>query len=129
MSALRLCPTPECGKPSRPDRRACYACHQARWRARNPVRAALATLTDHARARGIPCDLSSHEWAHFCEQTGCIERRGLSAGDLTVDRHDAEAGYTITNLRPLTRSENSVKWNVTDKPRRFGGGVGRPVRR
>jgi len=35
----RICPTPECGAPSLPDRRLCSRCHKRAYRAAHPVRA------------------------------------------------------------------------------------------
>ena len=113
----RRCPS--CGQPSMPDRRACWRCHKAAYRATHPVRDAFHRLRSHAKARRISVDLSFWEWELFCVQTGYHERTGNEGDNLTVDRFDAERAYEATNIRILPRTENSRKWWETDRPRQM----------
>ena len=108
----------DCGtKPSAPRRRVCEGCRSRRDRERHVVRYTWENLCHHARARGIPVDLSLSSWAHFCRLSGYLERRGQGPDDLTVDRIEAgtrgqPGAYTETNIAFVTRSENAVKGNA-----------------
>lgn len=71
--------------------------------------AAFMTLRDHAKARGIRFTIDRKTFARFVSKNQYIDKRGLGAACLTIDRIDNSKGYIPGNIQPLTRSANSEK--------------------
>ena len=115
----RRCPTPDCGRPSRPGRRICWCCSKRRYRAAHPVRDAFHAHRHHARERGIPTFLEFVEFEQFCLVTGYHQFKGNADESLTIDRPDADQPYMVHNINAKTRTENSRKWWEYDRPRRM----------
>ena len=119
MIAPRICLTPDCGRPSLPDRLACVVCHKRAYRAAHPIRDAFHIHRCHARERGIQTFLDYREFEAFCLVTGYHLARGNEAESLTIERPDADQPYGVHNITVLPRPENSRKWWGIDRPRRM----------
>jgi hypothetical protein len=87
------------------------------------MRAAYATLRDHARERGIEFTIGFPEFEEFARQSDYLGQKGLGGDCLTVDRIDNLRGYVSGNIQPMTRSENSVKRCKFDAMRQSCGYV------
>lgn len=115
------CKTPRCRNLRCRDRLTCHRCHQRAWRERRPMQAAYATLRDHARGRRIEFAIPFAYFSRFASRTRYVERTGLYAWCLTVDRIDNLRGYVPGNIQPLTRAANSEKRMKQDACRMRAG--------
>lgn len=91
------------------------------WRAAQPLRAAFATLRDHARARGIEFVITFEDFERFARETEYVERTGPFAQCLTVDRIENDRGYVPGNIQALTRAKNAEKRMKHDAVRMRAG--------
>lgn len=105
------CATKFCRNRAVPGRSQCHKCKQRAWRQSRPFAAALATLRDHAKERGIECVLSLKDWTAFATESGLFDAEGRRLQTMTVDRKDATKPYQKGNLQVLTHSENVIKGN------------------
>jgi hypothetical protein len=106
-----LCATKFCRNRAIPGRRQCHKCKQRAWRRSRPFAAALATLRDHAKERGIACTIGLEDWTEFAITEGLFDAEGRRLETLTVDRKDATKPYEKGNLQVLTHAENVIKGN------------------
>jgi hypothetical protein len=93
----------------------CRRCKEDRYKVRHPYTYALNKLRNNARRRGHAFDLTLEEWIMFCDLTGYVDARGRGAEDLSIDRIRDSEGYTLSNIRVLTVSENSRRAAVRRK--------------
>lgn len=93
------------------------------------MRAAYATLRDHARARLIPFTITFEYFEQFAVQCEYVSKTGPFAQCLTVDRIENRLGYEPGNIQPLTRSRNSEKRAKQDQVRMAAGLSWRSERR
>lgn len=73
------------------------------------MKAAFADLRSNAKRRGKQFDLTFEQFKQFCYETDYITGRGRSKESFTIDRIDNDKGYTLDNIRILTKSQNSSK--------------------
>ena len=66
-------------------------------------------LKTNAKRRNKVFTLTFAEFSHFCITTGYDKLKGKTANSLSIDRIDNEKGYTVSNIRTITLSENSSK--------------------
>lgn len=95
----------------------CWKCRAHLLKQRHPVTYALNAMRSRAKQRGIPFTLTLDEFKEFCKRTNYIERKGTSAGGMTVDRIDRNEGYHAWNIRCLEFMENSMQ-GADNTPRR-----------
>jgi len=76
---------------------------------RDPVAYAYSVTKCNARRRGKSFDLTLEEWRQFCEDTRYVELKGRTAASASIDREDNRLGYTLSNIRVISLSENSRK--------------------
>lgn len=122
-----LCKTARCRNRARKSGADCPKCHQRAWRASRPMRAAYATLRDHARSRGIVFAISFEYFERFAIEAEYIEKTGPFAGCVTVDRIDNRRGYVVDNIQALSRAENASKRMKQDAARMERGFAWRTV--
>lgn len=91
-------------------RRICYACRHKRFKKRNPMRYAYNSLRCNAKRRGKFFDLTFQEFKELCEEYNYMEKKGIYAEDFHIDRYREELGYTKSNLRCITNTENVKKY-------------------
>jgi hypothetical protein len=78
-----------------------------RWRAKSKRTADFCTLRDHARARGIPFEITPDYWKGLTDAFCFYQLREDEV--LSVDRVDSTKGYVEGNLRIVTISINAAK--------------------
>lgn len=105
------CITPYCKNKTRRSRKICTTCEKRAWRAKYPMKAAYEALVQNAKRRKIFCDLTFEQFEKFCIETDYIAGKGRTKLSYSIDRivDGPLPGYTITNIRILTVSDNSVK--------------------
>lgn len=110
-----LCQVKYCRNDRVTGRRVCYAHHLYSWRVNFPEKAAYQILKDHAKRRKIEFTLTLAEFTKLAEETGYLESKGTTKEDLHIDRIDPLKGYTKSNVRVITCSENAKKGATYDK--------------
>lgn len=110
-----LCCVKYCRKDRVPGRRVCYNHHIMAWRINHPVKAAYATLRDHAVRRKLAFTITLEQFTALVVPSGYIDNKGCTKEDLHIDRIDALKGYVDGNLQILTCSENATKGATKDK--------------
>jgi hypothetical protein len=111
------CITKRCKNKRRKTKLICSTCDKKQWRLKFPMKAAYQTLRQNARRRGIYFDLTYAQFEKFCIETDYMKGKGKTALSFSIDRvQDGPLpGYTITNLRTLTLSDNTKKENARRK--------------
>jgi len=85
---------------------------QARWRAKNPKKAAWRALKDHAKARRIGFTLDFAFFVSLTDAAGYWTQDAESHGDrLSIDRISITGPYSNDNVRVITVSENAALGN------------------
>lgn len=87
----------------------CCTCLSRRSREANPLKWSFWNLRANAKARGKAFELTFEEFKQFCFETNYIASKGRTLTNYSIDRRDNAIGYTITNIRAVTVSENSRK--------------------
>jgi len=103
------CETPKCKNKPKKHSRYCYKCLSRQYRERNPMKAAYYLLRSNAKRRGHEFNLTFDEFKLFCYKTDYIVGKGRTKESYSIDRIDPRIGYTYSNLRMLTVSDNSKK--------------------
>lgn len=103
------CATPGCKNNARKKGIHCETCHTRFYRNKYKIKYCWRTLYDNAKRRKKEFTLTLEEFTEFVLNTGYMKGKGLSSESLTIDRIDNERGYTIDNIRVITKSENSSK--------------------
>jgi hypothetical protein len=110
-----LCCVKHCRKPKAKGRRVCHKHHVTAWRMNNPLKAAYATLRDHAKRRKLAFTLTLQQFESIVVPSGYLDCKGNTKYDLHLDRIDPLRGYEYDNIQVLTCSENSAKGATKDK--------------
>jgi hypothetical protein len=106
------CPVKYCRRDRGKKKAMCDRHHHARWRAKNPMRAAWLNLRHHAKQRRREFDLSFEDFKAFVEENNYyLDHKGCLRHLYHIDRIDPRKGYTRENIQLLTCSENSAKGN------------------
>lgn len=106
-----ICKSKGCKNPKVKQRNFCYKCASRKWRADNPLKAAYNALRDNAKRRGKEFDLTLKQFEKFCIKTEYLIGKGKKKESYSIDRKDDNKGYTLSNIRILTLSENTLKEN------------------
>lgn len=64
-----------------------------------------------AKRRGIPFNISKEEFEKFVNDNGYIKNSGRLKHQMTIDRIDGRKGYELSNLKVISKSENSAKFH------------------
>ncbi len=91
----------------------CASCVKRKYAERHPVKYAYAVLKNNAKRRGVYFDLTLEQFSQFCVKYDYLSGRGKKSESLSIDRIDNTQGYTLSNIRVLTLSENSAKGTKT----------------
>ena len=103
------CNTPRCKNDHAPGRRFCHTCRSRKKRAKDPVRYSYDTLKANAKRRNKAFELTFAQFKRFCRKTNYIAGKGRSKDSYTIDRKKNHIGYVLSNIRVITKSENSSK--------------------
>lgn len=98
-----------CRKRAAKGRKKCNACIQRAYREKHPIRAAYQHLKDNAKARHKFFDLTLEQFTEFCYKTDYIQGKGRTRDCYSIDCREANKGYTISNIRRMTVSDNARK--------------------
>lgn len=111
MKDLKLCITPFCKNKKRKRYKICSTCAKKFWRLKFPMKAAFQTLRQNSRRRKIFFDLTFEQFKKFCFKYDYLAGKGRSKDSYSIDRNiDGKLpGYTYSNLKMLTVSQNSSK--------------------
>jgi hypothetical protein len=110
-----LCCVKYCRTRKANGRRVCHKHHMMAWRLNNPLKAAYATLRDHAKRRKLKFTLTLKQFESIVIPSGYLDHKGNTRYDLHIDRIDPLRGYEYDNIQVLTCSENSAKGATKDK--------------
>lgn len=91
----------------------CASCVKRKYAERHPVKYAYTILKNNAKRRGVYFDLTFNQFSKFCTKYDYISGKGKTRESLSIDRIDNTKGYTESNIRVLTLSENSAKGKKT----------------
>lgn len=89
--------------------RYCYKCISRKRRAKNPMRAAYENLRQNAKRREKEFDLTFEQFSNFAIKYDYLKGKGRRGESYSIDRIDNSKGYTLSNIRVITLSENSKK--------------------
>ena len=103
------CITKYCRNKRKKERRVCSKCHSASFKQRHPLKYYYNLLRCGAYARGIEFTLTYERYEQLAKESGLQDHRGRTTTSLSVDRIDNSIGYTDSNVRICTLSENSSK--------------------
>lgn len=111
-----LCETKYCRNKHGKASPRCSRCAMRKWRAENKLQARFSDLRNNAKKRRIAFDLTFEQFSKLASETGYSEGTGgLEKFSLTIDREDAREGYTLSNLKIITRLENGIKGYYRDR--------------
>lgn len=110
-----------CRNLRQPGRTVCQVHHMRAWRLKHPLKAAYATLRDHAKRRKVGFSLTLEQFKRLVSESGYLEKRGTTREALQLDRINALDGYHFHNLRVITCSENAIKGATEDKRMKLNG--------
>lgn len=102
-----LCKEKGCKRQVRAGGLDCNTCHGRKVHQANPLKAAYRTLRGHAKQRHKEFTITVEEFTVLCFKTGYVEGKGWCKDALTIDRIDPQKGYSLDNMRVVTRSVNS----------------------
>lgn len=107
------CPVKYCHNLSRPDRALCYKHTQQLFCLKHPEAAILHRARGHAKARGIPFNLTKNEFMEICRTSGFdFNTRPSAYRDYpSIDRIDPTKPYERGNVQIITVSANAIKAN------------------
>jgi len=91
-------------------RTCCAPCRYKYYKKKYPVKRAFETLRGNAQRRGKEFTLTLEDFTAFCNASGYMARKGITATSATVDRIDEERGYSADNIQCLTNAENRKKF-------------------
>lgn len=89
--------------------RRCSMHEQQRYVRNHPERAAFHSVRKCAKKRGHEFTITYEQFLEVITGTDYIKKKGLRAGDLTIDRIWQNKGYIPGNLRVVTRGFNTKK--------------------
>lgn len=89
----------------------CSKHYSKKWRAENPMRSCFLIRRSNAKRRKKIWTLTYIQFIFFANQTGYLHLTGRRAWQASIDCFDPVVGYTFTNIRSITVSENSQKGN------------------
>jgi hypothetical protein len=104
-----------CGKPlpKRSDRYGfypeCNTCRSRDYAARNPLRIVWLNIKKSAKRRGKEFSLTYERVVELATEAGYVLGNNRHANGLSFDRIKTGIGYTDSNMRVLTLSENSAR--------------------
>jgi len=107
------CATHRCKNNHAPKRRYCYTCVTRKHRERDPVRYSYDALKTNAQRRSKVFELTFAQFKRFCRKTNYIAGKGRNKDSYTIDRKKNHIGYILSNIRVITKSENSSKGTKT----------------
>lgn len=87
----------------------CSKHRSAYFKLRFPLKYSFNILRCRAAERGHRFELTYAEYERLARETGYDEKKGRTAGSLTIDRIDSDGPYAIGNIRVTIKSENSWK--------------------
>lgn len=109
-----LCQAPYCRK-NKPVKDIFCPKHRKRLqREQDPEAYFYNALKCNAKRREKYFDITLEEFRIFCKETEYIKNKGKNADSASIDRIDADKGYTISNLQILSLGDNTRKMH-TDK--------------
>lgn len=103
------CHTPRCKNSKAPGNKICHSCISKKFRANNPEMACYKALKCNAKRRGKDFKLSFNQFKIFCRKTDYLAGKGRSKESFTIDRINNDKGYTMGNIRLLSKTENCSK--------------------
>lgn len=103
------CSTPYCKNDRAPNRKICHKCKSQREKVLNPIFYYYNNLRNNAKRRGKEFTLTRDEFEQFCKETNYIELKGKSTKSMTIDRKNADKGYSYDNIQILTQKLNGLK--------------------
>ena len=114
--AQGLCIVPRCSKRAGPKKTRCNMHHSRMETEREPLRPAYRKKKHDAKRRRIWFDpaLTFPVFKAWALSSGYAAGRGSDGESLTIHRKNNRVGYTLSNLEPLTRIENSIIGTHTD---------------
>jgi len=87
----------------------CWKCRSRMLKERHPATYVYNALRGRAKQRRVPWKITLPEFKEWCKKTGYIEKRGHGKGLATIDRINANKGYTLDNIQILEFMENCTK--------------------
>ena len=105
----RNCKTPDCNNTAVHQRTECHKCRHRHWFERNPIKYLFRNLKHNAKKRDKFFDLKLEEFSNLVLKTGYLELKGRSQNSLTIDRIKNDNGYSIDNIRVISKSKNCAK--------------------
>ncbi len=87
----------------------CSKCRMRRWRSAYPIKAHYSDLKHRAGQRGHQFDITLEEFTHFWNTSGYAEGHGKTKDSLSIDRINPNLGYSLSNIKVLTLSDNSIR--------------------
>ncbi len=84
--------------------------YQRRYREKYPIKYAYQTLKDNSKRRGKDFDLTYEQFEAFVVRVDYINRKGILADSLHIDRENENLGYTKDNIQPLENAKNVRKF-------------------
>lgn len=106
------CAVARCCNDSKARQLLCHKHFQQRWRSRAKKENTYALLKSHAKARGIPFDLSREYFSGLADALAMFDHQAETRGEIpSLDRIDPTLGYVRGNVRVISHSENVVKGN------------------
>ena len=114
-----LCVLYRCRRYAQAGKNQCPTCRSRLCRLRDPGYYAFQNLKVSARKRGILFLLTRAEFDAFCERTGYLQRRGITAEALTIDRIDHHGPYSADNIRTMCHADNCRHTYETTDPVEF----------
>lgn len=102
------CQTAYCKNQAAPNRKICYACKTRAHRKADMMRYSYDTLITNCIRRGKFFDLTYEQFQLFCYETKYFLGKGRTKVSFTIDCIIPDL-YTLSNLRVVTKGENSRK--------------------
>lgn len=108
----RNCKNITCHNDAAPNRKICYKCRSANIKSKlGPAVMAWYWIRKSAKKRRIEFSLPKDWFIKFVTDSGYTAKSGRLRDDLTIDRRNGDLGYTIDNVRVVTKSYNSAKFH------------------
>lgn len=112
-----LCQVTYCRNKPTKGRKTCGTCRFNNWLNKGDNRLLIVWhwIKKSAGKRNIIFDLDKTEFKEFLLKHNYIKYSGHYKNNFTIDRIKPELGYTINNLQVITRSQNTTKYNLTER--------------
>ena len=109
MKSTKKCATEGCRNKALKWRTLCCTCKNKRWKKNNYLRYCYDYLMANARRRNKIFTLTFDDFVQFCIETNYDKLKGKTSLSMSIDCKIQRLGYTKTNIRAITLSENSSK--------------------